>query len=206
MKKTIRYIVFLVMVALVVYNSVYFKRLDEVNAKTASFDAAKYAAGFWDAKLIPALSRAVPLSTLLPLLEHEKELAFDQYSHALGIGNVRYFLIKGQGRVVSVDENQVIIQSDSSGKVRIATEYIFGNAVRDASGAIDINVFENSMDFNNVSAEINGIIRTKVIPPFKSQVSKGDQVTYEGAIELNKAHPDLTNIEVIPIRLQTMNN
>ena len=89
--------------------------------------------------------------------------------------------------------------------MRIATEYIFGNAVRDASGAIDINTFSNSMDFNNVSAEINRIIREKVIPPFRCKVKKGDRVEFTGAIELNQEHLKLDRIEVIPVSLKILN-
>ena len=60
------------------------------------------------------------------------------------------------------------------------------------------------MDFNNVSAELNKIIREKVLPPFKQQAKKGNRIEFTGAIELNKEHLDLTKIEVIPVRI--MNN
>jgi len=205
MNKTIRFTVFLLVIAVVAYNSVYFKKLDEVKAGTASFKASKYAANFWEKKLTPALAKSVEIGQLLSLLKAEKEQAFADFSHALGIGNVKYFLIKGKGKVESVEENEVLVQIESdfqNPEIRLATEYVFGNAVRDASGTIDINEFANSMDFNNVSAEINKIIREKVIPPFKSKVKKGDTVEFTGAIELNKEHLDLNNLEVIPIDLK----
>lgn len=204
MKKTFRYIIFFLLVAVVAYNSVYFKKLDEVKAGTASFNASKYAAAFWEKKLMPALAKAVEIGGLFSLLEADKEKAFAAYSHALGIGNIKYFLVKGKGKVVLVDENRVVVQIDSDyekPEISIATEYVFGNAVRDASGTIDINEFANSMDFNNVSAEINAIIRQKVLPPFKSKVKKGDLVEFSGAIELNKEHMKLEKTEVIPVRL-----
>ena len=208
MKKSVKYIVFLAVVAVVAYNSVYLKALDEVKAGTSSFNAAKYAGEFWTARLIPALKKSVSCNILLPLLQTEKDKAFDQYSHALGIGNIRYFLVKGEGEVISVDENEVIVRLDSAGQrpeLRLATEYVFGNAVRDASGSLDINEFENSMDFNNVSAEINKIIRDKVIPPFRSKVKKGDVVSFHGAIELNREYLDLKLVEVIPVELRIKN-
>jgi len=205
MKKSIRYIGSLVLVAVVAYNSVYFKKLDEVKAGTASFDAGKYALEFWSKKLPPHTSKAIEIGDLLSLLQTDKNKAFTDYSHALGIGNVKYFLVKGSGTVQSVDENQVSVKVESGREkpeVILATEYVFGNAVRDASGEIDINEFTNSMDFNNVSAEINKIIREKVIPPFRSKVKNGDKINFIGAIELNQEHLSTRLIEIIPIDLK----
>jgi predicted lipoprotein len=201
MPKLIRYLLYVAVFALLAYNSVYFKKLDEVKAGTAAFDAPGYAKDFWEKKLTPGLSKAVDLNTLTTLLKGDKEKAFNDHSHALGIGNIRYFLVKGEGVVSDVEENEVKLEVGDN-QVRIATEYIFGNAVRDASGAIDINAFTNSMDFNNVSAEINKLIRKRVVPPFKSSVKKGDRVTFHGAIELNREHLQVNDIEIIPVSLQ----
>lgn len=185
-------------IGLVAYNSVYFKSLDEVKSATATknFDAATYAQDFWNSKLTPAADAAQEMSQLLKLLHEDPESTFDKYSHALGIGNLRYFLVKG---TATVDE----VQSDfvTLGGHTIATEFIFGNQVRDATGLIDITEFTNTMDFNNVSAELNKIIRESVLPSFKSKVKKGDSVSFVGAFELNKEHADLEHIEIIPIRL-----
>lgn len=204
MSKSIRYVLYVGIFALLAYNSVYFKKLDEVKAGNAAFNAAAYAKDFWEKQLMPGLGKAVELTTLNTLLATDKDKAFDDYSHALGIGNVRYFMIKGTGMVTGLDENQVTVRTGSGAgsEVRIATEYIFGNAVRDASGTIDINAFTNSMDFNNVSAEINKIIREKVVPSFKSEVKKGDRVAFSGAIELNREHLKTQSPELIPVSLQ----
>ncbi|WP_353718470.1 DUF2291 domain-containing protein [Dyadobacter sp. 676] len=201
MPKPIRYLLYVAVFALLAYNSVYFRKLDEVKAGAETFDAAGYARDFWNKKLMPGLSKAADLNALVTQLKTEKDKAFAQHSHALGIGNIRYFLVKGQGVVTGVDENEVAVEVGNI-RARIATEYIFGNAVRDASGAIDIDAFTNSMDFNNVSAEINKLIREKVVPPFKSGVRKGDRVSFHGAIELNREHLQLDNIEIIPVSLQ----
>jgi len=142
------------------------------------------------------------------MLSSDPAKTFDVYSHALGIGNLRYFLIRGKGIIESVNENDVtvMLNVDSSKQtVTLATEYIFGNAVRDASGLININEFTNTMDFNNVSAEINKIIREKVLPSFKQSVKKGDVVEFTGAIELNKEHLDLSHVEVVPVQIGMSN-
>ena len=93
MKKMVRYGVFLLIVAFLAYNSVYFKKLDEVKAGTASFNARKYAEDFWIKKLTPALDKSAEAGQLLSLLRTDKDKAFKDHAHALGIGNIKYFLI-----------------------------------------------------------------------------------------------------------------
>lgn len=148
-------------------------------------------------KLPARIDSAVELSELKQLLSTEPQEAFDRYSHALGIGNLRYFLIKDTGVADMVGSDEVTLKD----KTRIATEFIFGNSVRDASGVINVNEFVNTMDFNNVSAEINKIIREQVLPPFRANVKEGSTIKVIGAIELNKEHLDLSDIEIIPIQL-----
>ncbi|MBN8822633.1 MULTISPECIES: DUF2291 domain-containing protein [unclassified Spirosoma] len=208
-KNTLKYTMLLVLLAVVAYNSVYFKRLDEVKASAGPnagqpFDAASYASAFWTNKLLPATAKATEFDALLSLLKTDKEKAFNTHSHALGIGNIRYFLVKGTGNVTAVGDNDITILLPSGESVKLATEYIFGNAVRDASGLIQITEFDNTMDLNNVSAELNTIIRNKVVPPLKANAKPGATINFVGAIELNKAHLHLETIEVIPISVEVI--
>jgi len=194
---------------LVCYNSVYFKKLNEVKALSSKdFDAKSYATKYFNTKLIPALNNAVEINQLIALLQKDKEKTFDKFSNALGIGNNRFFLIKGEGEITAINENDisVLVKTNlSERKVLIETVFVFGNAIRDAPGLIDINEFKNTMDFNNVSAELNNIVRSKVLPPFKAKAKKGDAVQFFGAIELNREYPDLENIEIIPVSLKLIN-
>lgn len=203
--KVVKYTIAIIIIAFVAYNSVYFKKLDEVKAAKAAttFDAPKYAQTFWSTKLMPNLNKAIDLNQLTAMLSTDPAKTFDNYSHALGIGNLRYFLVGGKGSIASINEDDFTIALDSSNQtITLVTEYVFGNAVRDATGLININEFSNTMDFNNVSAELNKIIRQKVLPPFKQQAKKGDKIEFVGAIELNKEHLDLSHIEVIPVEIK----
>ncbi|MEJ0034153.1 MAG: DUF2291 domain-containing protein [Bacteroidota bacterium] len=193
-------ILIVVVIMVVGWNSVYFAKLDEMKASKAlkEFDAGKYANEFWNNTLIPNLDKAVDIQELVSLMKTDEKKAFDNYSNALGIGNLKYFLVRGTAKISYIDNDYITLDNNTT----IATEFIFGNAVRDASGLIDINDFVNTMDFNNVSAEINKIIRAKVLPSFKGNVKSGDTIEFTGAIELNKQHVQLNNIEIIPIQLK----
>ena len=155
-----------------------------------------------------ALNNAVDINSLRAMLLADINKTFDTHSHALGIGNVKYFLIKGEGEITCINENDVtiLVKADSAQHAyTIATEFVYGNALRDASGLISLNEFNSTMDINNVSEETNKIVRNEVLPPFKKTIKKGDVVQFFGAIELNKEHLDVENIEIIPISLKITN-
>ncbi|MFT2010022.1 DUF2291 domain-containing protein [Pontibacter sp. 13R65] len=207
MKKSIKYGIMLLVALVLAYNSVYFKSLSEVKASPASdqFDAATYANEFWNTKLTPGLDQAVEINSLIAQLKADKAAAFASHSHALGIGNIRYFLIKGEGEITAVGENTVtVVAASEEGQqpVKLETEFVYGNAVRDAQGLIDLTDFTSTMHLNSVSEEINKKIRTEVIPPFRANAKKGQHVQFVGAIELNQEHLRLDEIEVMPVSLE----
>ncbi|AGA77554.1 DUF2291 domain-containing protein [Echinicola vietnamensis] len=187
-------------------SSISIKKLDEVRANAAevTFDATAYAKDFWEEELIPDLEEAVEVGRLAHLLKNRPQEAFDQHSEALGIGNIRFFMIKGKGEIRQVGEDDltVLVTTDTSSQVvKIETEYIFGNAVRDASGKVDLTKFEQTMDFNNVSAAINQLVREKVLPPLKANAKEGNMITFVGAVEMNREQVNLNEISVIPVNV-----
>lgn len=202
MNRPIRYAIGLILLGFVAYNSVYFRRLDTVKgaANATAFDAGQYAQTFWTTKLLPAASTsAVDLAVLLPLLKTNPDKAFSDHAHAMGIGNIGYFLVKGEGEVTTVDENTVSVRLATGETVQLATEYVFSNAARDASGLIKITEFDNTTDLNNVSAALNQIIREQVVPGVKKQAVSGQKLRFVGAMELNQAHVHLEKLNLIPI-------
>ena len=206
--KAAKYVILIVLMAAVAYNSVYFKKLDEVKASRSAkqFNAAAYAQTFWTAKLIPNLDKAIDITQLTTMLSTNAPKTFDTYSHALGIGNLRYFLVKGKGTIASVNEDDVsiLLQPDTSRPIlTLATEYIFGNAIRDATGLVNVNDFTNTMDFNNVSIELNKIVRTQVVLPFKLKAVKGATVQFVACAEINKEQVNNSNLSLLPVKIFT---
>ncbi|WP_179412233.1 DUF2291 domain-containing protein [Mucilaginibacter sp. E4BP6] len=203
MKKAVKYILAIILVLFIASNSIYFKKLSDVRASAAKqFDAAKYARNYLITQLIPAADKAPQADDLLVLLKSTPDTAFKMYSHGLDIGNIRFFIVQGQGTVTAVDENDIYIVTKNKQALKIAIEYVFGNALRDAPGLININDFTNTMDLNNIAAEIDKIVRAEVLPPIKSKIKTGDKLTFAGAFELNQEHINLDKIEVIPVVLK----
>ena len=96
----------------------------------------------------------------------------------------------------------VAVKTDGNNEIKIATEYIFGNGIRDATGLVNLNDFSNTTDLSNISSAINKMIRKNVVPPFRAAVKTGDQIAFIGAIALNEAHLDVKNIELLPVSLK----
>ena len=204
-RKIIKYILSGSLLILLCYNAVYFKKLDEVkkSAAVSKFDAAKYARNYYKA-VVRVAGNGVEYNQLLSKLKTDPEKTFSEHAHALGIGNIKYFLVQGKGKIQSVNESTitVVVKSDSAESIaNIATEFVYGNAIRDASGIIKLSEFSSTSDLNNVSAETNKIVRSEVLPPFIDKARIGDAISFSGAIELNKKYLSTTGIEIVPITI-----
>jgi predicted lipoprotein len=207
--KAIKYLLSILLIAFLGYKSMYFRKLDDVKTESSAnvFNAGTFARSFYDNKLLQSVDSAVDLSTLISLLRSEPEQAFKQYSRALAIGNIRYFLVRGEGTITSIGDDAVALELNSrsiKANVNIATEFVYGNAIRDASGLLNLNDFSNTADFNSISENINNIIRNEVLPPFVAKAKPGTSVKFAGAIELNQKYVDVDSLEIVPIRLSVL--
>ena len=206
MNRYIKYLLLIVVIGLVAYKSVYVKKLSGMKVATdEKFDAPAFSKKLWEEKLPAKLGSAAELPIFISAVKINPADAFSKYTNALGIGNYRYALIKTEGVVTSINNDDIMLQvklGDSLMTVKLATEFIYGNAIRDASGLVDVKDFPNTMDLNNISEELNKMVRKTVLPPFKTAVKKGDKVLVTGAIEIHKEHIKWNELEIIPVYLQ----
>ena len=168
------------------------------NLKT-SFDASVYAHNFWDEQVPGLGENALDIVQLIQGLEKNPEETFEQYSHKLGISNTHYFMVKGSGKIISIEEEFLIAEISDKHTIRIATDFIFGNAVRDGSGKISINEFLNMTDFNNVSVALNKLVKEKVVKNLRERAEVGSELDFVGATELKKDAVESAQIRIIPV-------
>lgn len=208
MNKLLKYSLLILAIALVAYKSVYVEKLSVHNGKTAQkFDPVSFSKKLWLEQLPSKMDSAIALTNLIGAVAKEKETAIQQYTRALAIGNYRYALVKANLQVRTVNEDEVlasVIAGDSTIQVKLATEFIYGNAVRDASGLVRVEDFPNTADLNGISEELNRIVRTDVIPAVKGKLKAGDKLDVVAALELNKEHIHWQGIELYPVRIQLM--
>jgi hypothetical protein len=205
MRKSIKYFLWIAIALVVAYNSVYFKKLSDLNAGAAkAFDAAGYANNYFYKQLPTVIEKAPDIDKLIAMLKTDTVATFKTYGHALAIGTTRYFLVQGKGTITNIDDNGVWVSTPAGNSVLLATEYVYGNALRDASGLVDINKFSSTMDLNNIAAEVDKIVRTKILPPVKPELKKGNTIQFTGAVALNQAHLQMEDMEITPVSLKTI--
>jgi len=202
-KKLIRYIVFVIVAGLLLYNSVYFKKLDaKMEAVQTDLDPVAFAQKFW--ANFSAADSAVEITSFVQQLKTDATATVAKYAKSQGIGNTAYVLVKGEGIVNAINEDDVLLlvkPGTQEIKVKINTGIYFGNAVRDVTGKIKMGDFTNTMDYNNVSVELNKIVRSKIVMPFKANTKKGQLVQFTGCIELNTEKINADDITVLPVKI-----
>ena len=202
MNKTIKYILGIIAVLLVVYFSLDIENLQKHQASTTkkTFDATEYAARFWKDDLPKSIADATPVTSLLKSLEDDPQNAFKQYGRKLGISTTYYFMVKGKGIIQSVKDDYLEVAVGDNTNIRVATGFIFGNAVRDGSGQVNINNFLNMTDFNNVSIAIDKLVKEKVVSRLRKAAAKGKQLDFAGATEIQEDQVNLDSLRIIPVQ------
>ncbi len=205
MKKWLKYIVLFAIAGLLAYNSVYFKKLDaKKDVAEMDLKPAEFAQKFWTTKFASYLDSAVEINGFVKMLQESPATVFEKYSKTQGIGNVSFFLVKGEGLITDVHEDNTIVLAKAGAvavPVKLNTGIYFGNAVRDVTGLISMGDFKNTMDFNSVSSELNKIVRTQVILPFITKAVKGATVQFVGCVEINKEQINSTDMQLLPVRI-----
>ncbi len=204
-QKIIQYILIFLFVGLLGYNSVYFKKISKMEtSKTETvFDAKLYAKKYLLEKIPTTTNKAITVTNLLLMLNKNSKEAFTNYSHSQNTGDLKYFLVKGEYKVITINEDFIILKNNkTTTEIKLATQYIFGNTARDCSGLISIDDFNTTMDMNNVSEEINKLIKSEILKPFTIKIQKGDTISFLGGIELSQSEPKTDTIEIVPLQLK----
>ena len=206
MKKYLPTLVLLVLAVFIGYQSVYFRRLSEMKKEGASaFDAVAFAQALWTGTVTASADSAQGYIELMDAVSREGAAALDRHSNALAIGNYRYAMVRAEGVVKSFSQEEILMEvphADSVIQLIVAMEYIYGNAIRDASRAVAVKDFPNTSDLNGIAEALNRIARTRVVPDFRKTLSIGDRIEVTGAVELHREHLNLSVMEIQPVRLK----
>jgi len=206
-KRLVKYLVLLIVIGLFGYNSVYFKKLDaktmEQTAET-NLSPVEIAQKFWTKQFHSYLDSAVEINGFLKMLKENPKQTFEKYSQSQGIGNTSFFLVKGDGVITNISDDDVTVAAKSNNDVttiKLNTGIYFGNAVRDVTGKISMGDFSNTMDFNTVSSELNKIVHTQIVTPFKIKAVKGAAIQFVGCVEINQEQINTDNMQVLPVKI-----
>jgi len=93
-KNIIKYLVFPILLLFLLYNSVYFEKLDRRKHTQASkqFHPVEYVQEFWHNRLLPNLAKSTPITELIPGFNTNIEDTGQTYGRTLGLASTNYFL------------------------------------------------------------------------------------------------------------------
>ncbi|MEH6307713.1 DUF2291 family protein [Olivibacter sp. CPCC 100613] len=203
MKRGLKYVFIVLMGALLIYHSIYFKSLRAVKASSEGLDMDSYAKNYLF-KLIPQYEADfIDINFLRTAIDENASKAFANYAHAASDGDFRYFMVRGTGLITQKDSDYVWSQDSQQQRYKLATNYIYGTAARDAAGLIVVDSFDNTMVFNELSEKINELIRKEVVPA-SAKLATGDSVQFTGALGLSMKAPKLSEATIIPLHLERL--
>ncbi len=169
------------------------------------FDPAKFAAQFWTNRLLPAVTQAAPADKLVQLLRTDPAAARQRFGRSLGLSQTVNFFLAGTGTVVGVSDAEVsltVTANAAAPEVALQTGLIFGNAVRDGTGLIDVNEYPNSQDFNAISAELNRLVEQYVVPELRRLAKLGARIRFAGCAELGTEGSSPLPLRVVPVLVE----
>jgi predicted lipoprotein len=168
------------------------------------FDAAAFVETFWNDQLLQATRSAVDAGELLAAFQIDPADAETRFGHRLGLSSASSYLVSGRGRIVAVESGAISIalQDEDAAAVVIATGPVFGNAIRDGSGLLNVSDFPNSQDFNAISSEINRRVEEQVLLMLQEKAAVGAAVRFVGAVEIAAPETDVTPLRVVPVIIE----
>jgi predicted lipoprotein len=181
------------------------RHIDTDPAQTASkpFDAGSAAATFWDERLVPALDAATDAGMFVKTSSSDAAAAAQQYGRRTGLGGPDLYFLRGEAKVAAIDRKGVWLATEPETSVRIVllTGPIFGNALRDCTGLLDLKDY-SSFDFNALSSELNRLAETRVQPVLRERAVVGGAVKFVGCAEDGGMSDGSRVLRIVPIKVE----
>jgi len=169
----------------------------------ATFNATQFAETFWTSQLLSSLDKTVKAEVLLTAVQSDPGAAKKKFSRSVGLSDSYLYFVSGTGRVVAVSDDTVLLavtEGSTNAEVSLQSGLIFGDAVRDGTGLLNASAYPNSQDFNDISAALNQIVETRVLPDLRQQAKVGARISFAGCAEVSDESSDLKPLKVIPIQ------
>ncbi len=202
-KIIIKYFLLFCMASLIAYKSVYFKKLDSPETKTENtkINPSAFARKFWNTSFNKAIDSAITLEVFeKEFIEKGALPTITKYSHSQGVSDVSYILMKFTGKVKEIRKDKIVLEILNSRTISYEFNIgnYFGNAVRDVTGLINMGDFINSTEYNEVSSELNKIVKSEVIMPIKNNIKLNDNLTIVGCVEVKYGR---LSGEILPVKI-----
>ena len=169
------------------------------------FEPVAFVEKFWTEQLLPAARRAPELAPILADLRRDPAAASKAHARRVGVGTTAYYFARGSGRVTAVARSRLLVEIDGAAGATVAlrTGPVFGNAVRDGSGLLDLNNVPELAEFNALSAELNRKVEESVLPSLRgASVAVGVRITFAGCAEAPESVGDGPLLVIVPVKAE----
>jgi len=171
----------------------------------AKFSATDYVKQFWSRSLLPAADQATEATKVLDVVATNPQKVREQFGRTVGVSSSYFLFLRGSGRVVSVDDDSIGLSLKPTGNavdISVPLGLVFGNAVRDGTGLINPSTYPNAQDFNDISAGLDHLVETQVLPEFQKLAKVGTKVQFVGCAEVADGDSDLKPLKLAPISVK----
>src|SRR5450756_2066672 len=154
----------------------------------ATFDATQFAEVFWTNQLLAASGKAVKAEVLLLAIQADPAAAKRNFAHRVGLSEGYFYFVSGHGRVLAVSDDEVslaVTDGGTNAEISLQTGLVFGNALRDGTGLLNASDYSNSQDFNDISAALNHLAETRILPKLHEQAKVGAMISFTGCAEVD---------------------
>jgi predicted lipoprotein len=167
-----------------------------------AFDAPGYVESVWASRVLPTIDReADDCAGLVAALKADRNGTLQRLGR--GPRGPAYFVVKGEGTVVSVDRrSRVGLVGLDLGKGEGQPDVwlqvgpvIQGMAIRDAVGFIGFDQFVNQIDYAEAGNALNQRVLDAVLKPLDQPPAQGDVLSFAGALTPGE------RLVITPVRL-----
>ena len=185
MKKVIKYVIFAALFFVALWFSFYTEPLSVRKEREAlkQYIPEQLVEHYWSTGLQDLEANALDVVSFVNALHTDAQTLREKSGHILGIGSNVCYVLKGDAENVSFSDNEFHFKMNGI-DFKVPAKYIFGNTARDACGWFNIDDFQNTMDFNAVSACMNERIKTQVIGGIIGKATEINSFHFCGAVEI----------------------
>lgn len=176
-------------------------------AQSQAFNPAEFASRFWQEQLPSALDNAHEAETVLNAIRRDRTSAKARYGRVVGLDGPHYYFLKGTGKIAAIGEHQMqltLVGSDSKqAEIVLVTSMIFGNEILNATGLVKHSQFKRTNEYNAVSAEVNEIVESELVPAFLEEAKVGSTVHFVGcSSKISDDDPMPIPMRLVPVKLE----
>ena len=171
----------------------------------AVFNPTEFAEKFWSERLLKSLDQAAPAEALLPVIRASAADAKKKFGRSVGVSESYTYFITGSGRVVAASDDEIalaVTPGATNAEIVLLSGLLFGNAIRDGTGLLNVNDYPNSQDFNAISEALNHLVEMRVQPKLRELAKIGATIRFAGCAEVNDESSDLKPLKIAPIQIE----